>query len=67
LHQEWLDQYHNRKVIIQPNDYLKIDLKITYITSTGSIKPTIHYEALKVLEVIPPDKIETDNQNSLFN
>ncbi|WKZ74553.1 MAG: hypothetical protein QY303_10405 [Vicingaceae bacterium] len=67
LHQEWLEQYHNRKIIIQPNDYLKIDLKITYITSTGSIKQTIHYEALKVLEVIPPDKIETDNQNSLFD
>jgi len=67
LDQEWLDQYHNRQIIIQPNDYLKIDLKITYITSSGSIKPTIHYEALRVIDVIPPDRIESDNQNSLFD
>lgn len=67
LHQEWLDDYHSRKIIIQPNDYLKIDLKIIYTTNVASIKPVIHYEVLKVLEVIPPDKIESDNQNSLFD
>lgn len=62
---EWLDDYHNRKVIIQPNDYLKIDLKITYTTNSNTSKPIISYEALKVFEVIPPEKFE-NSQKSLF-
>ncbi len=66
LHKEWLDEYHKRQIIIQPNDYLKIDLKITYSTSAHSLKPTVTYEALKVIEVIPPDKFEKDNQIDLF-
>lgn len=67
IHKEWLDDYHNRKIIIQPNDYLKVDLKITYTTNTYTLKPLVTYEALKVLEVIPPDKIESNNQNTLFH
>lgn len=67
LHKEWLDDYHNRKIIIQPNDYLKVDLKITYTTNTNTLKPIVTYEALQVLEVIPPDKIEGTNQNNLFD
>lgn len=66
LHKEWLDDYHNRKIPILPNDYLKIDLKIIYTSSNNSLKPVIYYEALKVIEVIPPEKIETDNQTDLF-
>jgi hypothetical protein len=67
LHKEWLDDYHNRKIIIQPNDYLKVDLKITYTTNSNTKKPIVSYEALKVLDVIPPDKMENNNQNNLFN
>jgi hypothetical protein len=66
LHKEWLDDYHNRNIIIQPNDYLKVDLKITYTTNSNTLKPVITYEALKVVEVIPPDVIEGTNQSSLF-
>ena len=67
LHKEWLDDYHNRKIIIQPNDYLKVDLKITYTTNSNTLKPVVSYEALKIIEVIPPDKIENSNQNNLFD
>lgn len=66
LHKEWLDDYHNRKIVIQPNDYLKVDLKITYTTNSNTLKPVITYEALKVFEVIPPDIIEGTNQSNLF-
>jgi len=64
--QEWLKLYHNRAVTIQPNDYLKLDLKISYQTNGLSIKPLIHYDALKIYEVIPPDRIEKDDQMDLF-
>jgi hypothetical protein len=67
LHKEWLDDYHNRKIIIQPNDYLKVDLKITYTTNSNTLKPIVSYEALQVLEVIPPDQIEGPNQHNLFD
>jgi hypothetical protein len=67
LHKEWLDDYHNRKIIILPNDYLKVDLKITYTTNTSTKKPIITYEAVEVLEVIPPDKIEGSNANLFDN
>jgi len=67
LHKEWLDDYHNRKIVIQPNDYLKVDLKITYTTNTNTLKPIVNFEALKVIEVIPPDKIESNSQNNLFD
>lgn len=67
LHQEWLDKYHNRSIIIQPGDYLKLELKIIFITSPNSIKPIIIYEALKIFEVIPPDKIEPNNAKGLFD
>ena len=67
LHKEWLDEYHDRKIIIRPNDYLKLELKITQTTNTNTFKPIINYEALRVLEVISPDKIESNNQNILFN
>lgn len=67
LHKEWLDNYHKRKIVIQPNDYLKLDLKITYTTNANTLKPIVSYEALKVLEVISPDTIEATNQNNLFD
>jgi hypothetical protein len=63
---EWLSDYHNRKVIIQPNDYLKIELKIIYSKGPNSKKPIVNYEALKVYEVIPPEIIEKDNQTDIF-
>jgi hypothetical protein len=66
LHQEWLDKYHNREIVIQSGDYLKLELKITYTTSPGNLKPTVTYEALKILEVIPPGKIEDDGTVVLF-
>lgn len=66
LHKEWLDDYHSRKIIIQPNDYLKIDLKIHYTTNSNTLRPIVTYEAIQVLEVIPPDKLENDNQHDLF-
>lgn len=64
--QEWLKLYHNRAVTIQPNDYLKLDLKISYQTNGLSINPLIHYDALKIYEVIPPDRMEKDDQMNLF-
>jgi hypothetical protein len=66
LHKEWLEKYYNRKIVIQPNDYLKVDLKITYTTNPNTLKPIVNYEALKVIEVIPPEDIESNNQSNLF-
>jgi len=67
LHKEWLDKYHNRSIIIQPGDYLKLELKITFISSPNSIKPIVTYEALQIFEVIPPKKIEPDDTKELFD
>lgn len=66
LHQNWLDKYHNREIVIQSGDYLKLELKITYTTSPGNIKPTVTYEAIEIIEVIPPSKIEDDGKAELF-
>lgn len=66
LDREWLERYHNREILIQPNDYLKIQLKIIYIAETNKKKPKINLEALKVYEVIPPEEMEDDKQESLF-
>lgn len=66
MDKEWLESYHNREVVIQPNDYLKLDLKIIYSTNSNNLKPIVHYEAIKVFEVIPPEDLESDNQITLF-
>jgi hypothetical protein len=66
LDKEWLIRYHNRQISIQPNDYMKIELKIMYSSTGLSPKPLIQYEAIRVIEVIPPEKIETDSQKDLF-
>lgn len=66
LDKDWLNDYHNRRVIIQPNDYLKLELKIIYTTNSNTLKPIVNYEALKIHEVIPPDDLENDNQTELF-
>jgi len=66
LDKDWLNDYHNRRVIIQPNDFLKLELKIIYTTNANSLKPIVNYEALKIHEVIPPDDIENDKQTELF-
>lgn len=66
LDKEWLNNYHARKIVIQPNDYLKIKLKIIYIADTNKKKPKVYLEALKVYEVIQPEEVEGDNQKSLF-
>jgi hypothetical protein len=66
MDKEWLENYHNRKVIIQPNDFLKLDLKIIYSTNSNNLKPIIHYEAIKIFEVIPPEDLEKNNQIDLF-
>lgn len=66
LDKEWLEKYHNRQIPIQPNDYMKIELRIIYSSSGLSPKPIIQYEAIKVIEVIPPDLIEYDTQEELF-
>jgi hypothetical protein len=64
---DWLKDYHDRKVIIQPNDYLKLELKIIYTTSPNLTKPIVNYEALKVFEVIPPQLIEDNSQSDIFD
>ena len=64
---KWLDDYHNRKYVIQPNDYLKLHLKIIYTTSSNLKKPKISYEATKIISVIPPNNIEDDGQIGMFN
>jgi hypothetical protein len=66
LDKEWLEKYHNRQIPIQPNDYLKMELKITYTSNNQSKKPLIHFESLKIYEVIPPNKIESESQINLF-
>lgn len=66
LDKEWLAQYHNRQILIQPNDYMKIELRIIYSSSGLSPKPIIQYEAIKVIEVIPPELIDFDTQEKLF-
>jgi hypothetical protein len=66
MDKEWLENYHNRKVVIQPNDYLKLELKIIYSTNSNSLNPIVNYEVLRILEVIPPEKFENDNQTGLF-
>jgi hypothetical protein len=66
LDKEWLNAYRSRKIVIQPNDYLKIQLKVIYIADTNKKKPKILLEALKVYEVIPPEEMEDDKQENLF-
>jgi hypothetical protein len=63
----WLEDYHNRKYVIQPNDYLKLNLKIIYTTSQNLKKPKISYEATKIVSVIPPNEIEDDGQIEIFS
>ncbi len=65
-HKEWLDEYHSRRIVIQPNDFLKVDLKIIYTTNQNSKKPNITYEAIKVFDVIPPDESNNEAQIGLF-
>jgi hypothetical protein len=65
-HKEWLDQYHARKIVIQPNDFLKVDLKIIHTTNQNSKKPIVTYEAVKVIDVIPPDDGNDESQIGLF-
>lgn len=67
LDSEWLEEYHNRKFVIQPNDYLKLQLKIIYSTSPNTNKPKVSYEALKVYAVIPPNDIEDNGQIEMFD
>lgn len=64
---KWLDEYHDRKHVIQPNDYLKLNLKIIYTTSANKKKPKVTYEAKKILSVIPPNDIENDGQINIFD
>lgn len=66
LDSEWLLKYHNRQFVIQPNDYLKLQLKIIYTTSQNFDKPKVTYEAIKVYEIIPPNDIEDDGQVNMF-
>jgi hypothetical protein len=66
LDASWLDDYHNRKLIIQPNDYLKLLLKIIYTTNPNFDKPKISYEVLKVYSIIPPNEIEDNGQIDVF-
>lgn len=66
LDQEWLDDYHNREISIQPNDSLKVELKITYTSNSQRSRPLIKYEALKIIEVIPPNGDEENDQTNLF-
>lgn len=65
-HTEWLEDYHNRKIIIQPNDYLKLQLKIIYTSNQNLKKPKVTYEVLKIYKVIPPDEIEENKQSRMF-
>jgi len=66
-HLEWLEDYHNRKIIIQPNDYLKVQLKIIYTSNPNLKSPKVTYEVLKVYEVILPEEIEDKKQSRLFD
>lgn len=65
-HKEWLDDYHSRKIVIQPNDFLKVDLKIIHTTNQNFKKPIITYEAVKVIDVIQPDDSMGESQIGLF-
>ncbi|MBE7648537.1 hypothetical protein [Tenacibaculum finnmarkense] len=56
----WLEEYHNRKFVIQPNDYLKFNLKIIHTSSSN--KPRVSYQATKIISVIPPSHIENHGQ-----
>lgn len=58
----WLEQYYNRKFVIQPNDYLKINLKIIHTMSSNTQKTTVIYQAIKVISIIPPNHIENNGQ-----
>ena len=66
LDSDWLEKYHNRQFVIQPNDYLKLQLKIIYTTNQNFDKPKVTYEALKVFDIIPPKDIEEDGQINMF-
>lgn len=66
LDPDWLQKYHNRQFVIQPYDYLKLQLRIIYTTNQNFDKPKVTYEAIKVYEIIPPKDIEDDGQVTLF-
>lgn len=58
LDKAWLESFHNRQVIIKPDDALMITLRTTHTYSPNFDDKKTDCEVVKVLQVITP---ETDN------
>lgn len=63
---EWLQEFHDRKVIIKPEDSLMVTLRATHTFSPNFQKQQTEYEVLKVIGVISPGN-DSAIQASIFN
>lgn len=60
LDKQWLQDYHNRNINIQPEDALMVTLKTTHSYTPSFDDKVTSYEIVKVLKVIKPE----DNSNT---
>lgn len=62
LDKKWLDDFHNRQVVIKPEDALMVTLRTTHTYNPNFDDKKTDYEVIKVLSVISPDN---DNSQQL--
>lgn len=63
----WLDDFHNRKVTIKPEDALMVNLRTTHTYSPNFYTKNTDYEVVKVLSVISPDGDNNEQIEITFN
>jgi hypothetical protein len=63
LDKEWLDEFQNRKVNVRPGDSIRAKVQISNKYDSDSELVSTHYDAIKILEVIPMPNHE---QSGLF-
>lgn len=55
LDKPWLDAFHNRQVIIKPEDALMVSLKTTHTYNPNFDDKKTDFEVIKVLSVVSPE------------
>ncbi len=64
LDKNWVDDFHNRKVTIKPEDALMVTLRTTHTYNPNFDDKKTDCEVIKVLSVITPDN-ESSHQMKL--
>jgi hypothetical protein len=60
-HLEWLQKFHNREFTLLPEDALKVTLKTTFLNSKDGKHNKVTYEITKVIDIIQPSKLESED------